>query len=408
MWILLVALTQAGERDCLSCCDSAGVADCETTLRVYGPESKQGRERGGVRVDGLYVLGCDGRGWFDNSRVAYLMDPPVDGELAMPESDPRAVECFARSCALPRDLTLITAADGSRQLRTPSGVAPTAMEYRRAPTAVAVAATTVRPSGAATAVPATSAAAAVVPASSTAPTAAQTTVTGSAATVVVIEGRTIYAQRAPTPPVAAASPPVAVASPPVAVASPPVAVASPPVVVASPSVVGSAASAEPAVRIQPPAMSGGASSAPAVSASPADPFGGALPADPPAECYASEGARGVEARAQVMSGDDKRVAGDSAGAVAAYRAAVSLDPCSAYGWLGMGQSALALSRPDIAVRALRNTTRLMPTHYGAWSDLGRAYEAIGQPTLAHDAYEEALERQPNLPEANAGWRRTMK
>ena len=372
MWILLSSAI-AGELDCRRCCEKAGVGECEVSLRAYGPESKLSQDRGGWRVDGVYVIGCDGRGWFDNSRVVYLMDEPQSGELAMPESDPAAIDCFQVACALPRDLTLTTAS-GRRAVRsTVTGAAPDRMAYRRAPGAVAGAATIPTP---------------VVSPSGGTPTAAAVTgsgggtqVNGSSATVVVIEGQTIYAQRTPTPVVTptAAAPASSLATAVVTDTEPPARIA---IAVAVPVAA-------------PVPVAGG------------DVFAAGLPPDPPAECYASDGNRAAAGRAQVMAGDDRRILGDHIGAVSAYRAAVTLDQCSAYGWVGLGQSALALNRPDLATRALVNATRLMPAHYGAWVELGRAYEGIQQKVRAHAAYEEALARQPNHAEANAGWRRTL-
>ncbi len=364
MWFLLT-VAAAGELDCRRCCDAGGIDDCEISLRVYGPESRLSQERGGWRVDGVYVIGCDGRGWFDNSKVAYLMREPVDGELAMPESDPAAIACFQRACAMPRDLALSAPdAVGTRVVRTAAtGLPPDRMAYRRAPGAAS-------PAGEVRAPPAAPV------------TATNTIVTGSSAAVVVIEGQTIYAQRAPAP-----SPVPTPADP-----DPPTRIAK-------------ADPVAPVAPVAPVPTRAPAAAAPPVSGS--DPFAIGLPPDPPAECYATDGSRGTAARAQVMAGDDKRIARDQLGAVAAYRAAITLDVCSAYGWLGMGQSALALDRPDIAARALRNATRLMPTHYGAWTELGRAYEGIQQAALAHAAFEEALARKADLPEANAGWRRTL-
>ncbi|MFN7143483.1 MAG: hypothetical protein ACK4YP_06905, partial [Myxococcota bacterium] len=97
---------------------------------------------------------------------------------------------------------------------------------------------------------------------------------------------------------------------------------------------------------------------------------------------------------------------DAAGALSEYRAALTMDVCNAYAWLGIGEIAGGAARPDLAVRALRNTTRILPGHYGAWTMLGKAYEALRQSQLAAEAYATALELRPGLPEAVEGWRRT--
>ena len=130
-----------------------------------------------------------------------------------------------------------------------------------------------------------------------------------------------------------------------------------------------------------------------------------LPKDPPPECQAPMEALRGEARKQVMAGDDLRMARDAAGAIQKYRAALSMDSCSGYAWLGLGESAVALDRPDIAIRALHNATTIMPQHYGAWTELGEAYEAINQVDLAVAAYRKAVAIKPGLTVPLAGLQR---
>jgi tetratricopeptide (TPR) repeat protein len=130
-----------------------------------------------------------------------------------------------------------------------------------------------------------------------------------------------------------------------------------------------------------------------------------LPADPGDTCRApAEAVRG-EARSRVDAGDEKRIRKDPLGAISEYRAALSMDACNGYGWLGLGETAASLARPDLAIRALRNATRLLPNHYGAFTLLGRSYEDIGQRTLAAEAYRAALRASPSHAEARAGLQR---
>lgn len=130
-----------------------------------------------------------------------------------------------------------------------------------------------------------------------------------------------------------------------------------------------------------------------------------LPPDPTPTCKAASDAARVESRQLVLNADDLRISGDNAGALARFRAALSVDRCNAYGWLGLGQAALSLSRPDLGVRALSNATLLLPRHYGAWTELGKAYEALGDRPQAQNAYARALGLNPEYPDAVAGARR---
>jgi hypothetical protein len=130
-----------------------------------------------------------------------------------------------------------------------------------------------------------------------------------------------------------------------------------------------------------------------------------LPPDPTAPCQAATDSARVESRQLVIHADDLRIAGDYPGALARFRAALTVDRCNAYGWLGLGQAAAALARPDLAIRGLKNATMLMPKHYGAWTELGKAYETIGQIPHAVDAYNRALALNSGYAEAQAGARR---
>ncbi|MSP54053.1 MAG: tetratricopeptide repeat protein [Myxococcales bacterium] len=127
-----------------------------------------------------------------------------------------------------------------------------------------------------------------------------------------------------------------------------------------------------------------------------------LPRDPPEQCQPPPDALRSESRKQVMTGDDLRLAKDASGAIQKYRAAISMDSCNGYGWIGLGESAILLGRPDLAVRTLRNATMLMPQHYGAWLELGQAYESINEVEAAISSYQRALAVKPGLAGAVDG------
>ncbi|GDX78779.1 hypothetical protein LBMAG42_05900 [Deltaproteobacteria bacterium] len=193
---------------------------------------------------------------------------------------------------------------------------------------------------------------------------------GNTAMVVVIDGRPIVAE----PPSTSASP----ASPP-AVASP--YYDTPPAVVPTPR------PPEPAPL-------------------PAGPVALELPADPPDPCTPAPDAVRAESRKRVGSGDDFRIAGRIAEALKDYRAALTMDKCNGYAWMSIAQVTIDQGRTDLAIRALRNTTRLLPTHPGGWLMMGKAYETFGQKGLAAEAFKKATELAPGNAEAIEGYMRT--
>ncbi len=201
---------------------------------------------------------------------------------------------------------------------------------------------------------------------------------GPGAMVVVIDGRPLVAERQRG---AQAAPRAAVPAP---VAAPPPLAAAVPVPVAV------------------------ATAAATVSATPsaAAPGGVELPSDPPDPCTPAPDAVRTESRKRVGSGDDFRIAGRTSEALKDYRAALSMDKCNGYAWMSIAQVAVDLARTDLAIRALRNTTRLLPAHPGGWMMQGKAYEAFGQRTLAAQAFKKATELAPGNAEAIEGYMRT--
>lgn len=129
-----------------------------------------------------------------------------------------------------------------------------------------------------------------------------------------------------------------------------------------------------------------------------------LPPAPAARCVTvpvlvAESTRLVDQGDQARLNDQHRQAADS------YRAAVTVDRCNAIAWTALGQLALAADDLGVATTALEYATQLRPTHYGAQTSLGLAYEARGDVTRARLAWQRALEERPGHPAAEDGLRR---
>ncbi|MDP2306842.1 MAG: hypothetical protein Q8P18_12535 [Pseudomonadota bacterium] len=353
---------RAADEACFECCRAGGLSSCEARLRVFGEGAPVAREGAGWRVVGLWELGCDGVGAFDPGATVVLDHAPLGGELIMQALNPLQVHCFEQACALPES-TCVTPADDLGRLflldcesdlpvdaATLSNVSP----VTRSP----------------------------------------------GAKVVVIDGRPLVVLPVSGTAFAAgtsngAHAPSRSGSPRIVPTG-----SSAPAMTAGPS---SSPRPEPVAAAPSTAMPAAASMP---SSDPMAALAASLPADPPTACKAPAEALRGEARKRVDAGDDRRIKRDALGALQEYRAALTMDACNAYAWNGIGDIANEAARPDLAVRALRNTTRLLPGHYGAWTMLGRNYEALRQSSLAAEAYSKALELRPGLPEALDGWRRT--
>jgi len=129
-----------------------------------------------------------------------------------------------------------------------------------------------------------------------------------------------------------------------------------------------------------------------------------LPEPPDDDCDSS-GPLKSESRAHLDLGNQAELAGDLERAAAEYRAALTLSPCNALAWTGLGMLASRMSRPDRAIQALKVALRLNPAHYGAATALGESYEAINQDKLAADAYRAALALRPEHRPAARGLER---
>lgn len=136
---------------------------------------------------------------------------------------------------------------------------------------------------------------------------------------------------------------------------------------------------------------------PAVVAAP--PTGLDLTLPSPATQCAAGPALIQAAQAQVNSADSKLRTGQLAEAANTYRAALTIDPCSAGGWAGLGNVALMSGDNNTAIIALEAATGLKTQDAEAWVLLGRAQAAGGAKQDAIRAFEQALEISPDHPSA---------
>ena len=122
-----------------------------------------------------------------------------------------------------------------------------------------------------------------------------------------------------------------------------------------------------------------------------------LPAPPSGACNTSDLLR-AQSRRQQEEGDQALVENQVQTAADKYLAALTMDSCNAFAWHALGQLSIRGGHLDSAVQALRVATRLVPSHYGAFTSLGEAYERNQRFELASDAYHMALSIHPqHLP-----------
>jgi hypothetical protein len=146
--------------------------------------------------------------------------------------------------------------------------------------------------------------------------------------------------------------------------------------------------------------------APSTSPQPPPDIDATVPPTPePAACRAPAAARGASSE-QVDAGDAALLAGNAREAMSRYRAAITLNACNPFAWVGLGLGLLDVRAPRAAANALRTATSLQPNHYAAWTDLGRAEEASGRRAEAADAYRRALLVKPDYTPAIEGAART--
>lgn len=296
----------------------------------------------GWELQGAWVVACDGSGRFDPSLNLQTDHEPEYGEVLNSSANPLAVHCFTQACALPKGVC-VGPASGDGNVGLVGCDDTLPVDQKE-----------------------------LAGGGGSSP--------GAGAMVVVIDGRPIVAEPPGAAPVAAS--PGYGAAP--AVVSSPYYGAAPP----------AAPSAAPVPAPVPP------------TPGPAGPVVLELPVDPPDPCNPAPDAVRAEARKRVGTGDDLRIAGRTAEALKDYRAALTMDKCNGYAWMSISQVTVEQGRTDLAIRALRNTTRLLPAHPGGWLMLGKAFETFGQKGLAAEAYKKATELAPGNAEAIEGYMRT--
>jgi len=384
----LILDARAADDACFECCRAGGLDACDASLSVYGDGSRLARDGDAWRVVGLWKMGCNGLGVFDASASVRLQRPPLGGELVMEDVNPLRVHCFEQACALPATTCVSPADDMGRfflldcesDLPVDGTVLSNVSPVVRNPTSRVILLdgrplVVVPVSGNAFAPGTTNGA--VAPAR------------GGASSPRITPAATSSTAYTPSPGLVASTAPAYTAPQTPSYTAP-----------AAPAYVAPTTPAAPTTTTAPSTFT------PQQSTDPMATLAASLPTDPPETCKATSDALRGEARKRVDSGDDRRMRKDAMGALQEYRAALTMDVCNAYAWNGIGDIANDAARPDLAVRALRNTTRLLPGHYGAWTMLGKNYEALRQMPLAAEAYTKALELRPGLPEALDGWRRT--
>ncbi len=87
-------------------------------------------------------------------------------------------------------------------------------------------------------------------------------------------------------------------------------------------------------------------------------------------------------------------------AIAAYRAAISLNPDYAQAHNNLGVALRAGGRLDEAVAACREAVRLQPSYASAWNNLGSMLQRQGDHEAAVAAYEESLRLNPGAATAH--------
>ncbi len=125
-----------------------------------------------------------------------------------------------------------------------------------------------------------------------------------------------------------------------------------------------------------------------------------VPDAPPDPCRPS--AQRLESQAQVGDGNSAAMKGDYGYALQRYRAAITLNTCNAFAWADLGEAFLALNDAGRAHASLLIATRLMPSHYTAWTNLGKSNEILGDLLAAGEAYGRAIQTRPDFAPAIEG------
>ncbi len=313
-------------------------------------------EGGAWRVLGLWFLDCAGQGRFEAGSTAVVSTMPVSGELLLAATPTQALHCFAQACSYPADACFDTMAEGRLRL----------VDCRDG---------------------------AAMPAAKLAQPGPEPP--GSEAIIAVVGDRPLVVTPVDAPPPRAEPSQACCGSS------------------SGDGLFGHETRAAVVTRTgTEPARPTDVSAAPPSLGSP-EPYSGAsgdfvlaVP-EPPltADCGTSEVLR-TESRRRVDAGNEAVIRGEIQVAIDEYRAALTLDPCNPYAWADLGALALRLERAADAALALSQAVELQPRHYTAYTNLGLAYEFLGQPELAYDAFGVALTLRAHHVPAQEGRQRT--
>lgn len=341
--LLFLSLAFADDATLAACCRAGGAASCPTKLQVRTEKSALDSIGLGWDVAGVWSMSCSGVGKFDANAELESSHEPGFGEVLTPDFSPLAAHCFAQACALPNDVCISAAGNEGAFALVGCGDA--------------------------------------LPVNEKALGSAPGTAPGKGAKIVVLDGKPLVATAQVVDAPVRAPPAESQWSDLAATAAPTSwTISAPPSAVPTPSAPG------PVAAPSPVALS--------------------LPNDPPDPCTPAPDAVRAEARKRVGTGDDYRIVGKSDLALGDYKAALTMDKCNGYAWMSLAQMANDQQRTDLAIRALRNTTRLLPSHPGAFLMLGKALESFGQQRSAAEAYKRATELAPSNAEAIEGYMRT--
>jgi len=126
-----------------------------------------------------------------------------------------------------------------------------------------------------------------------------------------------------------------------------------------------------------------------------------VPPTPPTPCVAVQALRGPS-NEQLDVGNDRHIQGQLSEALDYYRIAIGINQCNAFAWAALGQALLESDWSPGAQTALKTATRLMPTHFQAWTHLGECEENMRRYREARAAYMRALEVRPDFQPAVDG------
>ncbi len=369
MGVLLSAPASAGEDECVSCCRAGGLVGCQTTIRMFAKGSVAVPESGAWRIRGLWLLRCDGTAIYEPGATTATVEEPEEGQLLTMGLSPMVLHCFSQACSLPAASCLFHEQGGTTRLLHCGDGRALSREELSTP--------------------------------GPAPP-------GPESVVVAVRNRPLVV--VPDTSLSRADMDVASACGGCRASLGAYSVTAPKAVVSRNGAASGRSSAatgiDLSVGVPIPGtndsigMDGstvgdsGASPLPRTSAMDLD-----LPDPPESESCATPEALRHESRKHLDLGDEAMVQGDDEAAMKEYLAALTLDQCNGYAWANIGDLALKAHRPRKALVALQQAIRFLPMHYTALTNLGRAYQALGNMAEARAAFNGALQLQPGYAPA---------